>query len=175
MLSTSTSRKRKIGQNRPGDGHAFWRQIVLVLRRSRYSYSYSIGALMSEPIFDHDRLDVYRLSIDYVASSFAIAKDLNGLHRHARDQWLRAAQSIPLNIAEGRTIYCLRVPFPRETDNKFGPVIRHKRFAFIVEYGFQYSRWLPSPPNLFGGEGPGVRGLHNGLATRKTRWSESIC
>ena len=26
---------------------------------------------------------------------------LNGLHRHARDQWLRAAQSIPLNIAEG--------------------------------------------------------------------------
>jgi four helix bundle protein len=26
---------------------------------------------------------------------------LEGLHRHARDQWLRAAQSIPLNIAEG--------------------------------------------------------------------------
>ncbi len=56
---------------------------------------------MTEPIFDHDRLDVYRLSIDYVASSFAFAKDLVGLHRHARDQWLRAAQSIPLNIAEG--------------------------------------------------------------------------
>jgi four helix bundle protein len=30
-----------------------------------------------------------------------IAKQLNGLHRHARDQWVRAAQSIPLNIAEG--------------------------------------------------------------------------
>ncbi|WP_146393048.1 four helix bundle protein, partial [Allorhodopirellula solitaria] len=56
---------------------------------------------MSEPIFDHDRLDVYRLSIEYVASSFAVAKDLNGCHRHARDQWLRSAQSIPLNIAEG--------------------------------------------------------------------------
>ncbi len=56
---------------------------------------------MTEPIFDHDRLDVYRLSIGYVATSFAIAKDLNGCHRHARDQWLRAAQSIPLNIAEG--------------------------------------------------------------------------
>jgi len=56
---------------------------------------------MTEPIFDHDRLDVYRLSIDYVASSFTVAKDLNRLHRHARDQWLRAAQSIPLNIAEG--------------------------------------------------------------------------
>ncbi len=56
---------------------------------------------MTEAIFDHDRLDVDRLSIDYVAQSFAIAKQLNGLHRHARDQWLRAAQSIPLNIAEG--------------------------------------------------------------------------
>ena len=56
---------------------------------------------MTEPIFDHDRLDVYRLSIDYVASSFDTAKDLTGCHRHARDQWLRAAQSIPLNIAEG--------------------------------------------------------------------------
>jgi len=56
---------------------------------------------MTEQIFDHDRLDVYRLSIEYVASSFTVAKDLLGPHRHARDQWLRAAQSIPLNIAEG--------------------------------------------------------------------------
>jgi hypothetical protein len=65
---------------------------------------------MTEPIFDRDRLDVYRLSIDYVASSFKIAGALNGLHRHARDQWLRAAQSIPLNIADPikgvRTHYC---------------------------------------------------------------------
>ena len=52
-------------------------------------------------LFDHDRLDVYRLSIEYVASSFAVAKALSGLHRPARDQWLRAAQSIPWNIAEG--------------------------------------------------------------------------
>ncbi len=52
-------------------------------------------------MFDHDRLDVYRLAIEYTAESFAAAKTLSGLHRHARDQWLRAAQSIPLNIAEG--------------------------------------------------------------------------
>ena len=51
--------------------------------------------------FDHERLDVYRLSIDYVARSFEEVQPLEGLHRHARDQWLRAAQSIPLNIAEG--------------------------------------------------------------------------
>ena len=56
---------------------------------------------MADPIFDHDKLDVYRLAIEYVADSFGIAKELSGLHRHARDQWVRAAQSIPLNIAEG--------------------------------------------------------------------------
>ncbi len=56
---------------------------------------------MPDKICDHDKLDVYRLSIEDVADSFCIAKDRSGLHRHARDQWLRAAQSIPLNIAEG--------------------------------------------------------------------------
>lgn len=56
---------------------------------------------MNEPFFDHERLDVYRLAIEYVASSYRIAESLNGAERHARDQWLRAAQSIPLNIAEG--------------------------------------------------------------------------
>ena len=56
---------------------------------------------MTKTIFDHDRLDVYRLAIECTADSFTVAKALSGLHRHARDQWLRAAQSIPLNIAEG--------------------------------------------------------------------------
>ena len=49
----------------------------------------------------HEKLDVYRLSIDYVAWVYKKADDLGGIHRHARDQWLRASQSIPLNIAEG--------------------------------------------------------------------------
>ena len=56
---------------------------------------------MTAQSFDHERLDVYRLSIEYVAASFDASGPLNGRHRHARDQWLRAAQSIPLNIAEG--------------------------------------------------------------------------
>jgi four helix bundle protein len=56
---------------------------------------------MTDYLFDHDRLDVYRLSIEYVADAFGSSRSLEGLHRHARDQWLRAAQSIPLNIAEG--------------------------------------------------------------------------
>ncbi len=49
----------------------------------------------------HEQLDVYRLSIDYVAWVFGQASNLTGTHRHARDQWLRASQSIPLNIADG--------------------------------------------------------------------------
>ncbi|MBL8853987.1 MAG: four helix bundle protein [Planctomycetaceae bacterium] len=56
---------------------------------------------MTEPAFDHERLDVYRLSIAYVAFSCKIAKSLGGSNRQAWEQWLRAAQSIRLNIAEG--------------------------------------------------------------------------
>ena len=49
----------------------------------------------------HEKLDVYRLAIGYVSWVFEHSEKLNGVHRHARDQWLRASQSIPLNIAEG--------------------------------------------------------------------------
>jgi four helix bundle protein len=49
----------------------------------------------------HEKLDVYRLSIGYVAWVYEKADSLTGNPRSARDQWLRASQSIPLNIAEG--------------------------------------------------------------------------
>jgi four helix bundle protein len=49
----------------------------------------------------HEKLDVYCLAIDYVAWVYTTSAELNRNHRHARDQWLRASQSIPLNIAEG--------------------------------------------------------------------------
>ena len=49
----------------------------------------------------HEKLDVYRLAIRYVAWVYEKANSLEGVHRPARDQWLRASQSIPLNIAEG--------------------------------------------------------------------------
>jgi four helix bundle protein len=51
--------------------------------------------------FGHKQLDVYKVSIRYVAWAYGIAKNLKGVDRHARDQLLRASQSIPLNIAEG--------------------------------------------------------------------------
>ena len=49
----------------------------------------------------HEKLDVYRLSMIYVAWVYEKAAQLEGIHRPARDQWLRASQSIPLNIAVG--------------------------------------------------------------------------
>ena len=51
--------------------------------------------------FGHEQLDVYRVSIQYVSWAYEVAKGLKGVDRHARDQLLRASQSIPLNIAEG--------------------------------------------------------------------------
>ncbi|WP_321492514.1 four helix bundle protein [uncultured Desulfobacter sp.] len=49
----------------------------------------------------HEKLDVYRLSIEYIVWVFTKVDNLSGIHRPARDQWIRASQSIPLNIAEG--------------------------------------------------------------------------
>lgn len=46
-------------------------------------------------------MDVYRLAIEYVRWVFEEVESLDGKFRHARDQWIRASQSIPLNIAEG--------------------------------------------------------------------------
>ena len=51
--------------------------------------------------FGHEQLDVYRLSLEYIAWAYALAKRLKGVDRHSRDQLLRASQSIPQNIAEG--------------------------------------------------------------------------
>jgi four helix bundle protein len=52
-------------------------------------------------MFDHEKLDVYNVSIQFVGWSYILCKKLIGIDRHARDQLIRAAQSIPLNIAEG--------------------------------------------------------------------------
>ena len=51
--------------------------------------------------FGHERLDVYQLSVKYVGWAYSLSRQLKGIDRHARDQLLRASQSIPLNIAEG--------------------------------------------------------------------------
>jgi four helix bundle protein len=50
---------------------------------------------------DHEKLDVYRVSLDFAVWAYEISREPKGSDRHARDQLLRASQSIPLNIAEG--------------------------------------------------------------------------
>ena len=57
---------------------------------------------------DHERLDVYQVSLDFAGWSYELAKQLRTVDRHARDQLLRASQSIALNIAEG----CGKLPSP---------------------------------------------------------------
>ena len=52
-------------------------------------------------MFGHERLDVYKISSQYVKWVYDIEGRLTGKYRHAKDQLLRASQSIMLNIAEG--------------------------------------------------------------------------
>jgi|688.fasta_scaffold614567_2 hypothetical protein len=47
---------------------------------------------MEELIPDHERLDVYRLSLDEAAFSYPIAKSHSGDYLPARNQWLRAVR-----------------------------------------------------------------------------------
>ena len=51
--------------------------------------------------FDHERLDVYNAAIEFVAVSDDVVEHLPRGRRYLADQLLRAAVSIPLNIAEG--------------------------------------------------------------------------
>jgi len=51
--------------------------------------------------FDHERLDVYKAAIEFVAISDDLVKHLPRGRRYLADQLRRAAISIPLDIAEG--------------------------------------------------------------------------
>jgi four helix bundle protein len=58
--------------------------------------------------FGHEKLDVYRTAIEYIRFANSVCDNLEGNHRHSRDQLLRASLSIPLNIAEGNGKVTLR-------------------------------------------------------------------
>ncbi len=51
--------------------------------------------------FDHERLDVYRAAIEFVATADTIASHLPRGRSYLADQLHRAAISVALNIAEG--------------------------------------------------------------------------
>ena len=52
---------------------------------------------MSEKLlFGHEKLDVYNLSLQYVAYAYQLFNHLHGKHRFAKEQLLRTSQSIVL-------------------------------------------------------------------------------
>ena len=51
--------------------------------------------------FDHERLDVYRVAIDFVALANDVVEHLPRGRGHIAEQLQRASLSVPLNIAEG--------------------------------------------------------------------------
>jgi four helix bundle protein len=52
-------------------------------------------------IFDHERLDVYRVSLEFNQFVMHTLREEDSFHRSIWDQLIRASMSIPLNIAEG--------------------------------------------------------------------------
>ncbi len=52
-------------------------------------------------MFDHEKLDVYQVSLKFVSWVYHRVDRLKGNWRFARDELIRASQSIPRNIAEG--------------------------------------------------------------------------
>ena len=52
-------------------------------------------------ILDHERLDVYRLSLDFLVLAHQVLEGLPRGHSHLCDQLARASTSIVLNLAEG--------------------------------------------------------------------------
>ncbi len=76
----------------------------------------------------HEKPDVSQLSIGYVAWDYKMAPGLAGIHRHTRDQWLRARQSIPIPIAIANPI-AIPIPFSAIPQVRYNqkrlPIIRH--------------------------------------------------
>ncbi|WP_437302983.1 four helix bundle protein [Sorangium sp. So ce388] len=52
-------------------------------------------------LLDHENLDAYHRSIDFLALALRLVARLPRGERELRDQLKRAAMSVPLNVAEG--------------------------------------------------------------------------
>ena len=59
----------------------------------------------SKEFFDHEKLDVFKVAIEFVVVAHETVLDLPQGRAYLGDQLLRAAVSIPLNIAEGAGEY----------------------------------------------------------------------
>ena len=59
------------------------------------------GMSTERRLLDHEKLDVYRLAIEFLTFALPILDALPRERRELRSQLERAAMSVPLNIAEG--------------------------------------------------------------------------
>ena len=113
---------------------------------------------MAQPNFDHERLDVYRLSIESVAFSYQTVKGLTGIHRPAGDQWLRAFQSIPRNIAEGKAVLKRIVSMLTRLIQRHQAVAENE-----IEYEYEYE--------YRDADGVRVRAPSQSLANHRMQWN----
>jgi hypothetical protein len=109
----------------------------------------------------HEKLDVYRLPIGYVAWVYEKAEALARVHRPARDQWLRASQSIPLNIAEGNG----KALDTAESRSRTNELDRMSSKVLVFSFKFR----PPAPMHALGGsgiDGCGERSLQGQMGGR---------
>ena len=59
---------------------------------------------MEDPVFDHEKLEVYKKALEFVSSIHQLKEEL-GIKSNLFDQLERSSASIPLNIAEGNGKY----------------------------------------------------------------------
>jgi hypothetical protein len=107
------------------------------------------------PVFDHERLDVYQASLDFVAYVAHLVAELKGEHRNAKDQIIRASQSIPLNIAEGNG---KRSPAERKRFFRNCSGIRHGERGYAGRSGSSWS--LRNGASGSGKDDPFAGGFH---------------
>jgi hypothetical protein len=107
---------------------------------------------MSEPIFDHEKLNIYRVAIEYIAFSHPIAKSFRGDQRHLRDQWLRAAQSIPLKLGVQEAVFSLTTKSRPHAPS--GSRFWRAQRGVVRHLGHEPGRSTSRGPNAFpGGKG----------------------
>ncbi len=70
-------------------------------------------------MLDHEKLDVYQCSIEFLALSVQVIETLPKGYSALVDQLKRASWSIPLNIAEG----CGKIPFLTSNDSMHWPEV----------------------------------------------------
>jgi len=66
----------------------------------RFSYERRFADVYEGFVLDHERLDVYRCALEFLALALRMAERLPPGNAALGDQLRRAATSIPLNIAE---------------------------------------------------------------------------